>query len=88
MQEETDAALPPLLVRQSATPLIALRGMTDFNHELSERMPMVRAVPIEQLPYVTQKERRPTFEGVKASGILKARWLEKHVLEEPSAIAV
>jgi len=87
MDEEVDAAMPPELLRQAVMPMIALHGMVDMHPALAKHMPLIRAVDIQQLPPASSKSRRTTYEGYHPAGILKQRWLQKHVIDSASAIA-
>jgi len=87
MQAEVDAALPPELLRQPVMPLVALHGAADIHAALAKHMPLIRAVDMEQLPAASAKPRRTTYENYQPAGVLKKRWLRKHVLESAAAIA-
>ena len=47
----------------------------------------VRAVSLEKLAPSTPKPKRGSYDGVRAGGILKAEWLEKHTNKAPAATA-
>ena len=87
MQAEIDAALPPELLRQPVMPLVALHGAADIHAALAKHMPLIRAVDMQQLPAASAKPRRATYENYQPAGVLKKRWLRKHVLESAAAIA-
>ena len=69
MDAETDAAMPPALVRQPVMPLVALHGMTDLHAALLRHMPLIRAVDLAQLPHRVAKARRSSFEGHVPQGV-------------------
>jgi hypothetical protein len=83
---DIDAAMPPDLLRQPVMPLVALQGMAEMHAALTKHMPLIRAVDMQQLPAVSAKPRRSTYEGYQPAGILKKGWLRKHVLESATAV--
>ena len=86
LQDECLDALPIALLRNPSTPLVALLGSPDVQVFISSTMPMIRVASLDEPQTILQKPRKTTYDGVRASGILKDRWLRKHVLETPSVI--
>ena len=87
LQDECNDALPIALLRNQSLPLVALQGSPDVQVFISNNMPLIRVASLDGLGTVFQKPRKVTYDGVRASGILKDRWLQKHVLETPAVIA-
>jgi hypothetical protein len=88
LQDECNSALPIALLRNTSTPLVALHGSADVHFFISSNMPMIRAAAFDAFPSaVSQKPKKASYDGIRANGILKGHWLQKHVLETPSVIA-
>jgi hypothetical protein len=86
LQDECLDALPTALLRNPSTPLIALHGSPEVQVFISSNMPMIRVASLDEPHTISQKPRKASYDGMRASGILKDRWLLKHVLETPSVI--
>jgi hypothetical protein len=84
---EVEAALPRNLIRRAVTPLVALHGQDALHEQLAALMDKVRAVPLHKLSPSTPKPKRGSYDGVRAGGILKAGWLDKHTNRQPAATA-
>jgi hypothetical protein len=87
VQDECNYVLPPALLQTKNTPLVAFDGSNDIQQLISSNMQSIRAISVELLPFAPQKVRKMSYEGIRPSGILKQRWLHKHVLEIPSVLA-
>lgn len=73
-----------LIVSQS---LMLSRTLHTAGGLLTAARGQVRAVSLEKLAPSTPKPKRGSYDGVRAGGILKAGWLEKHTNKAPAATA-
>jgi hypothetical protein len=87
MEEEYNAALPADLLRLPPFPLIGLHGLAELHPTVSTCMTLVRTADLDSLPVVTHKPKHTSYDTVRPSGVIKANWLRKHLIEMPAAVA-